>query len=551
MGKLNLHKQLFRNTLYCKTDKKTFVQIFMLKSILILVSIIVPYLFSGFVQFVLIDQIWKYIYIIFLLYAATFMISWLTKYRLTFISKQLLNRIHLNVKKSVLRKYYKLTYVEEKKIDKGEIKSILDIDSEKVATLISEKWPDLFFNTLASILIILILYIILPSMTIIVLAFTFFMCLIDYRLSLKLKTHNREMIDMDSAVHKFITNTLFKWYDISNYNLFQYINAKFNSLISKHIEVMNRWVVIWETKNIYLDFKNYILQYVIVYCFGGYLALNRIISFGELILYAQLFALFYSFLDSSIVSYIWIMEAMSNYERILSILDYEEKESKQIWCGKVNENGLSVNNLHFNYEDGTMIFDDFSCTFPRNSISVITGSNGIGKTTLVEIILGILQPQDGQISYDLVAGETDNHKSARFSSYLKSDTLYNICLRDNLLLDKKKEKQLIELLKYFDLLNRLNMLPGFLDYKVKDYGEEFSGGELQRLLIIRTILSDADILMFDEPTSALDSIQKEKFVKLLRVIKQKKIIIIISHDPNVIASGDQKIHITRSIGDYD
>ena len=201
---------------------------------------------------------------------------------------------------------------------------------------------------------------------------------------------------------------------------------------------------------------------------------------------------------------------------------------------------LEVNNLNKGYFK--KIISHFSYRFEKGKIYCITGPSGCGKTTLLSILSGTKINYIGDIFFNNQAISNLSNYSFNHVSYVSQKyQLFDILTAlENVLLplemideniNKYKHKATM-LFKQFNVISVINE-------KVKN----LSGGEKQRVAIIRSLLKPFDILLLDEPTSALDETSTNLFFDILNSIKKDKIIIMVSHNIDIINKSDEIVNI--------
>ena len=174
---------------------------------------------------------------------------------------------------------------------------------------------------------------------------------------------------------------------------------------------------------------------------------------------------------------------------------------------------IKIEKIEVSYQNNK-IYDNFSLDLEDNKITCILGSSGCGKTTLLNVLAGIV-PYKGNII---------NFPQTVSYIFQEERLLENLTVMQNLLYTAGKDKilQAEEILKKTEILDKKN-----------DYPLRLSGGERQRVAIARAFLSDADVLLMDEPFSSLDTALKIKltnvFTNLLKEGK-KRTVVFVTHD---------------------
>lgn len=170
---------------------------------------------------------------------------------------------------------------------------------------------------------------------------------------------------------------------------------------------------------------------------------------------------------------------------------------------------------------------------PGESV-VLVGASGSGKSTLVDLILGILEPQKGQVAVSAEKPRTAIRNWPGAIGYVpQSVTLLNGSIRDNILLGLEEnnvsEKQIWNALDTSQLAELVKTLPLGLDSQIGDRGAKLSGGQRQRLGIARAILTEPKLLVLDEATSALDGTTEANILDSLLLLRGNVTVILIAH----------------------
>ena len=211
--------------------------------------------------------------------------------------------------------------------------------------------------------------------------------------------------------------------------------------------------------------------------------------------------------------------------------------------------GIRLQNVGYAYEDGggDKVIDGLSFDFKPGSCTAILGETGAGKTTLVRMILALVQPQDGKI--EIYHGSTHQALSplhrCNFVYVPQGNTLMSGTIRENLRLGKldATDEEMLHAL-HVSCADFVNELPDGLNTLCSEQGGGLSEGQAQRIAIARSLLRDRSVMLFDEATSALDPDTERQLLNNI-LSAHDKTIIFITHRPAVIDYCDQTLKLEK------
>lgn len=211
------------------------------------------------------------------------------------------------------------------------------------------------------------------------------------------------------------------------------------------------------------------------------------------------------------------------------------------------EQGIECKDIYFRYNKKEHLYalQNINVKIPINSMTAIVGHSGAGKSTLIDVLMGLIQPEKGQVLIDGTPLTSENLLSLRRAiSYVPQDPfLFNASIRENLLMiePNASEEQIWTALDFAAAAEFVRMLPKGLDTLIGDRGVRLSGGERQRLVLARAILRQPSILVLDEATSALDTENEVKIQSAIERLKGTMTIVVIAHRLSTIRNADQVI----------
>lgn len=232
------------------------------------------------------------------------------------------------------------------------------------------------------------------------------------------------------------------------------------------------------------------------------------------------------------------------YDDLKGIEDYQKQQGREEGKEWNFENAITAKNITYAYPNTeTNVLENANCIIPKGKTVAFIGSSGAGKTTMADIVLGLLAPQRGQIRVDDIDVFKNltlwHHKIGYIPQviYLSDDTI-----RRNIAFgvhdDQIDDRAVDEALKKAQLADFVGSLPEGLDTIVGDRGIRLSGGQRQRIGIARALYHDPEILVLDEATSALDNDTETAVMEAIEHLQGSKTMIIIAHRLTTIRNAD-------------
>jgi len=234
----------------------------------------------------------------------------------------------------------------------------------------------------------------------------------------------------------------------------------------------------------------------------------------------------------------------SAYWSLAEKIDEARRESEPLLGDQKPQlnNAIRLENVSLSY-DGQPVLTNASLLFPKGSFTMLVGASGAGKTTVADLIIGLLRPQDGEIWIDeQPLADVDLKSWRHMIGYVPQETLLlhdsilnNVTLGDpDLTPDSVRDA-----LHAAGALNFVEAMPQGMYSIVGERGGKLSGGQRQRIAIARAVVHQPLLLILDEATSALDPDSESTIGRTLQKLRGKLTIIAISHQPTLIKSADR------------
>ena len=212
---------------------------------------------------------------------------------------------------------------------------------------------------------------------------------------------------------------------------------------------------------------------------------------------------------------------------------------------------IEIEGVSFSF-DKTPVLEDVNLKIDVNDFVWIVGPNGGGKTTLVKIILGLLQPQAGKVA---VFGREPSEARSRIGympQFAHLDPQFPINVIDVVLMGRLGKKRRLGPFRRNDRDIAESVLDevGLLDLGRKSFSS-LSGGQQRRVLIARALAAEPELLVLDEPTANLDLLVEKGLYDLLRTLNSRLTIIMVSHDPAFVSDNVERVVcVKRTVSEH-
>ncbi|MCH5321415.1 MAG: ABC transporter ATP-binding protein [Eubacterium sp.] len=289
---------------------------------------------------------------------------------------------------------------------------------------------------------------------------------------------------------------------------------------------------------------------VFAVAFGAWRLLNGIMTYGSVTAMLQLV----NQVQTPFASLSGVMpqyySMIASAERLIEIDNIEDEihiNDKAIDVDEVYDKLTSVDfkNISFRY-DRDIIFDDTSFSFNKGDFVAIMGISGIGKSTLLKLLLGVFITQNGDISVNTTDGSIPVDKNTRrlFSYVPQGNMVISGTIRDNLTFinDDVTDEEIENAIRVSCAKQFIDELPNGIETVIGEKGMGLSEGQIQRLAIARSLLSKSPILLLDEATSALDENTEKQFLTNLKALENVTCIIV-SHKKAALEICNKNIQI--------
>jgi ATP-binding cassette subfamily C protein len=291
------------------------------------------------------------------------------------------------------------------------------------------------------------------------------------------------------------------------------------------------------------------LCYMCVIGIGGYKVYTNQLSVGH-------FTIINTYFSMIITSTSFFLSLVSSYQntkvsvdRLKDIFKQENEEIGDVTIDTLKT--ITVKNLNICFDSRNILDEEFSYTFRSGNMYAIVGANGVGKTTLINCILGLYNNLiDGEIFFDNIPIKKLNMPELRRKkiSYIEQfPEFLNLSIHEYLQFgidkDERTDIRMDTLISYFEVNGLCDGITRSVI--INESGNNFSGGEKQKFSIIRSLCKNSFLMILDEPTSSLDTNTTEKLLDLLTKEKNERLTIIVTHDKRILERCDAIIQLNE------
>ncbi len=527
----------------CKKTRKVLYVFLVVLFVLAILNLIIPIYASRIIDYLTIKNFDRFIKTTIII-SLLFLITNLFSYFACKLYSVFFRETFINVHKMIMSKLY--DYDDELiNIPKGEIISTVNIDAINIAEM-----ADYIFNiifNMALIMCMLIFFIKTSLILGIMLLFvvTIYMILVNI-LTKKSSFYMREQRNYQDKLTNLLSQMLNGIREIKTFNMKSGLNKKYD-------ELRRGWARKYMLKRKYVIAHDVTLKYImyasriILYILSAYLLFDNKITIGIIVLLIN----YFNNIFSSALELVSDVAVIRNYnislDRVCVLL---ESTSNYNIYGTINNNliygHVLFKNVSFSYKNKPII-RNISFEAKPNKITAIIGKTGSGKTTLFNILLRLYKPDKGCVYIDdiKINEYTKDVYYNNVSVVNQESFLFNMSIKDNLSMVNKDINKQIEVCKRVGIHDLIVNFPKGYDTVLSENAGNLSGGQKRLLTLAKTLLTEAEILLFDEVTSSLDPATTKKIIKVLKDLKKDHTLIVITHKEEIMKVADQLIILDK------
>lgn len=427
---------------------------------------------------------------------------------------------------------------------KGKIMNYFTSDIETVQTLIGNCFPTLFSSSILLILTFIAMVRIGILFTVITLLCMFLSVLISRYYSYTSREFYLQRQENLSILNGYVEEMISGLDEVKIFNYEASILDKFTKINKNLCYTTNKFLL---NSGILSPINNFIsnFAYVCIVTVGAYFILKEPtygITLGGIVTYVTLSKNFTKNLSSITQQISFILSADVSIKRIIDVLDIPQENENDLVTLNVPIKSLEFKNVFFNYNESTPILQNMNWHVTQGQKIAIMGNTGVGKTTIINLLLRFYDIKIGEILIDGYHINLINRKSLRqnFGVVFQKPFFFEGTIMDNLRYGHSEatKEECIIAAKEIGADHFISMLPKNYQTVISEDGNTLSQGELQLLSLTRTMVANPSFLILDEPTSTLDYLYEDKVKVGINKLMEGRTTIIISHRLSVIEDAD-------------
>lgn len=465
----------------------------------------------------------------------------------TLVATLLTERFSFGIRKQIYDKIIQSHWMDVKKYHTGDLMTRLTSDAGNIADGIIGTIPNIIMLMIELLMVFFTLFAYSPLLAVLALVVAPVAALTSWWLGKKLRVLQKKVQETESAYRSFLQESLANLLIVK-----AFANEKYS--VDKLTELReNRFYWVFRKTKMGLISStamslSFQIGYIAAFSYGVFQIANGSITYGTMSVFLALVNRVQSPVMQLAQQIPRIVMILTSAGRIIELqnIPLEEKAEKQITPESI---GVKVSNLSFGYTK-EQVLEDTSLSIAPGEFVAIIGESGIGKTTLIRLIMSFMSNYQGTITFYNEKGETEpaNAGTREFVAYVpQGNTLFSGTIRENIRMGNLNatEEEMTEALKMASAYDFVCELPNGIDTVIGERGHGLSEGQAQRIAIARAFVRKAPFLILDEATSALDEGTEMEVIHGLQMLSPRPTCLVITHRKSILQYCDREIKIAN------
>ena len=448
------------------------------------------------------------------------------------LSTLLNEKISFGIRKNVYDKIIRASWHTVSKYHSGDIVTRLSTDAGHIADGVINTIPGIIQLFIELVLVFFTLFFYSHFLALLALIVAPVSVVVSWLFARRLKTLQKKVQESESAYRSFLQESIANLLIIKSFANEDYSTARLSELRSERF----KWVFrrtkasLLGTTSIGLAFQ---IGYLSAFTYGAIQISKSLITYGTMSVFLTLVNRVQTPIINLAHQIPTVVALFTSAERIMELSEIPPEEKTEVTIDTTTL-GVKASNLSFGYNDQEKVLDKVSFSISPGESTAVIGESGIGKTTLIRLIMSFVKPDEGTITFFNQKNEEQKADAGirKYVAYVpQGNTLFSGTIKDNLLSGRHDatDAELEEALKLASAYDFISNLPDGMNTVIGEKGLGLSEGQAQRIAIARAFVRKSPMLIFDEATSALDEATEQKVIKGLEQLNPRPSCLIITH----------------------
>lgn len=463
------------------------------------------------------------------------------------ISLVLDEKFSFGIRKQIYEQIINAHWLDVKKYHTGDLMTRLTSDAGNVSNGIIYTIPTIIELFLELLITFFTLFYYQPMLALFALVVGPVAGIVSFWLGRKLKKLQVKVQQTESAYRSYLQESMANLLIVKSFANEEYAVDRLVKLRDERF----KWVYkkskfgVISSASMTLTFQ---VAYLVAFTYGALCISAKTITYGTMSLFLTMINRIQSPIINLAQQIPKVVSILASAGRIIELQNIP-REEKLEECIEPKDIGVRVDNMSFHYDtEKDNVFEDASVNIKPGEFVAIIGESGIGKTTLVRLIMSFMKTNAGDITYYNAEGEEvrANAVTREFISYVpQGNTLFSGTIRENIRMGKldATEDEFTEALKMAAAYDFVQELPQGIDTVIGERGHGISEGQAQRIAIARALIRKAPFLILDEATSSLDPQTELEVLQGIKNLTPRPTCLIITHRMSVLPYCDRQIKI--------
>lgn len=281
---------------------------------------------------------------------------------------------------------------------------------------------------------------------------------------------------------------------------------------------------------------------------GTYLMLDQQLNIGAFIATEIVVLSIMAAVEKLIISLESYYDIIASYAKLTKVTELKEESDGDIELSqKSHGTEVELKDVNFAFQDASPILNDLNFKIKSNSLNVVTGNTGAGKSLLLNMLAGFYEPASGAILFDKIPLKNLNKQLFRsqVGLYLENMKVIQGTVLENILLGNSSSdtESILKVSEKIGIENISHLFSNGFYTDISETDSEITFSSRKKILLLRTLLGDKRLILLENPMAGMPEEFQQKLLQYLHEVKERATVVIVSSDQNLTAGADQHLHL--------